>query len=78
MLPRSRTANQEGSTNSINHAVLIRHKLLKRQEDRYMLNIAMALRHLGFYVTILTSDCNRKECLSGFEVVFSSILLMVC
>lgn len=50
------------------HVVILREKLLKTKEDRYIVNIAEALRHSGHHVTILTSEFHPVDCLPELDV----------
>lgn len=55
--------NQEDS-----HAIILHDKLTRRKIDRYIINIALALRKLGFKVTILTPEFEKADALSDIKV----------
>lgn len=50
------------------HVVIMREKLEKTREDRYIVSIAEALKKSGHFVTILTTSFNRNDCLPELEV----------
>lgn len=50
------------------HVVILREKLLKTKEDRYIVNIAEALRNSGHNITILTSQFDPIDCLPELDV----------
>lgn len=60
------TMDNLASTSS--HVVFLREKLLRTKEDRYIVNMAEALRHSGHGVTILTSEFDPNDCLPELDV----------
>ncbi|XP_076263443.1 uncharacterized protein LOC143198217 [Rhynchophorus ferrugineus] len=49
------------------HVVILHEKLAKRKSDRYILNLALAYHHLGYKVTVITTQYNKGESLEDLE-----------
>lgn len=64
----SEVLTRDSQTSQGYHVVIIREKLEKTREDRYIVSIAEALKKSGHYVTILTSYFDRNDCLPELEV----------
>lgn len=67
--PSSETTLQ-GKTppHSIYHIVFLHRCLRKRSEDRYIVDLAMALKNSGHRVTFFTSDLDSSDCLEEVNV----------
>lgn len=50
------------------HVVILHETLGKTREDRYMVNIAEALRYCDHTVTFLTTKCTPYDCLPQLHV----------
>lgn len=55
------------------HVVILRQRLGKRREDRYMINLAEALRYYDHSVRFLTSYFDPGNCLGEVEVSVGSV-----
>ncbi|XP_023027732.1 alpha-1,3/1,6-mannosyltransferase ALG2 [Leptinotarsa decemlineata] len=49
------------------HVVILHEKLIKRKSDRYILNIGLAFRKLGYKVTIVTSQYDKNDCIADIR-----------
>lgn len=52
----------------ISHVIIFHEKLIRRKEDRYVINIGLAFQKLGYKVTILTSQYDKHDCVADVKV----------
>lgn len=57
---------QRPTSNS--HVIIFHEKLIRRKEDRYVINIGLAFQKLGYRVTILTSQFDKHDCIGDVKV----------
>lgn len=59
------------------HIVILHEKLGKTREDRYIVNIAEALRYCEHSVTIVTSYVDLYDCLPELNVSFRNVFTKI-
>lgn len=66
--PSEATINTKLTPSSIYHVVFLHRSLKKRPEDRYIVDLAMALQNNGHKVTFYTSELDQSDCLEEVNV----------